>query len=356
MTKLFGTITVTLCGVSCLALSGCGNGNTSSQAESTTATTANTSAGATTASATEKLSGTPFTVAYNQWIGFAGIFMAQEQGLFKKAGLDVQFKQFAGPADGTPPLIAGQLDADLTTADTPILLSRESNDNKLHNVMLVDTSHGADGVVAQKGFKTLKDLKGKTIAVTKGQCNELLLLRGLEKSGMTEQDVTITNMDADAGGAAVLAGKVPAAVTWEPWLSKAKANGGSIVFSSAETPNLLLDVLTVSDKTLKEKPADVRAFVAVCLKGNEMAAKDPQAAAKVAQKYLGTTPAEALAMLKKVSIYGVADNARLIGTEATPGVVAKSSADIANFFVKQKVMSEAPAKTNLFTSEYLPKS
>ncbi len=339
------------CAFSAFALSGCGNNAATTDTNSATNAPTNT----TSTSGAETLSGQPFTVAYNQWIGFVGIFMAQENGLFKKAGLDVQFKQFPGPADGAPPLIAGQIDADLTTADTPILLSRESNTNTLHNVMIVDTSNGADGVVAQKGFKTLSDLKGKTIAATKGQCNELLLLKGLEKAGLTEKDVTVTNMDADAGGAAVLAGKVPAAVTWEPWLSKAQANGANIVFSSKETPNLLLDVLTVSDKTLKEKPADVRAFVAACLKGNEMALKDPQAAAKVAQKYLGTKPAEALAMMKKVTIYGAADNAKLIGTQNAPGLVAKSSQDIADFFVKQKVMTEAPAKTNLFTAEYLPK-
>lgn len=340
------------CGVlSTLAFAGCGNNAATTEIVANAPATTN----ATSAAITEKLSGAPFTVAYNQWIGYVGIFMAQEKGLFKKAGLDVQFKQFSGPADGVPPLIAGQVDADLTTADTPILLSRESNDNALHDVMLIDTSHGADGVVAQKEFKTLGDLKGKTIAVTKGQCNELLLLRGLEVAGLKESDVTLTNMDADAGGAAVLAGKVPAAVTWEPWLSKAKANGASIVFSSAQTPNLLLDVVTVSDKTLKEKPADVRAFVAACLKGNEMANQNPQEAAQVAQKYLGTTVPEALAMMKKVSIYGGAENARLIGSEAAPGVVAKSSSDIAAFFVKRKVMSDAPAKTNLFTPAYLPK-
>jgi ABC-type nitrate/sulfonate/bicarbonate transport system substrate-binding protein len=72
-----------------------------------------------------------FSVGYNQWIGSVGVFLAKEKGYFKDAGLNVEMKQFAGPADSVPPLIAGQLDAALTTADTPILLSKEANSNPL---------------------------------------------------------------------------------------------------------------------------------------------------------------------------------------------------------------------------------
>ena len=167
----------------------------------------------------------PFRVAFNQWIGFSGVMLARDKGYFKDAGLNVEWKEFSGPADGVPPLISGQLEAALTTADTPILLSRDANTNPLQDVFAIDTSNGADGIVAQKGIASLQDLKGKTVAATKGQTNEFLLLKALEKNGMKPGDITITNMDADAGGAAVLAGKVPAAVTWEPWLSKSRGRG-----------------------------------------------------------------------------------------------------------------------------------
>lgn len=338
------------------ALAGCNSGATTTSTSTSSGVQSAAPAGsANAAGAKEKMSGQPFTVAYNQWIGFSGVFLAKDKGFFKEAGLDVQLKPFNGPADGVPPLIAGQLDAAMTTADTPILLSKESGENALRNVMAIDVSNGADGIVAQKGIKSVRDLKGKTVAATKGQINEFLLLKALQSVGMSEKDVTITNMDAETSGAAVLAGKVPAAVTWEPWLSKAGASGGSVIFSSAQTPNLMLDVVAVSDKTLKSKPADVRAFVAACLQGNELALKQPAEAAKIAKKYFGTTEAEALAMLKKVKLYSASDNRTLIGTAQAPGQFAKSSAEIAAFFVSQKVMAEAPKEPNLFTAEYLPR-
>lgn len=328
-----------------VALAGCNSSSTQS------ATTSNQT---TSPAANTKPSGKPFVVAYNQWIGFAGVLLAQEKGYFKDAGLDVQLKQFSGPADGVPPLIAGQIDAALTTADTPILLSKAGVENPLHNVLVIDTSNGADGIIAQKGISKVADLKGKVVGATKGQVNEFLLLKALDSVGMSANDVKITNMDPEAAGAAVLAGKVPAAVTWEPWLSKASASGASVIYSSKNTPNLLLDVATIAEKTAKERPADVKAFVAACLKGNELALKNPAEAAKVAEKSLGTSQKDALAMLGKVKLFGTAENKTLIGTAAKPGSVAKISSEIAAFFVKNKVMSEAPKNSNLFTADYLP--
>ncbi len=330
-----------------LSLAGCNNA----------ATTDNSTKDAVTNTASvpeEKLSGKPFTVGYNQWIGLVGVFLAKEKGFFKDAGLDVQMKQFAGPADGIAPLIGGQLDATLTTADTALLLSKEASDNTLHNVFIIDTSNGADAIIAQKGIKSLKDLKGKTVGATKGQCNELLLQKGLQSVGLSDKDVTVTNMDADTAGSAVIAGKVPAAVTWEPWITKAKNAGANVIYSTRQAQNLILDVVTTSQKTRDAKPADLRAFVAACAKGNEYALKNPPEAAKVAAKYFGSTAPEALDMMTKVKLYTNADNKRLMGTTEAPGAAIKSINEVGKFFVAQKVLTESPDAATLFSADYLP--
>jgi NitT/TauT family transport system substrate-binding protein len=163
-------------------------------------------------------------------------------------------------------------------------------------------------------------------------------------------------MDADAAGAAVVAKKVPAAVTWEPWITKASSAGAKVIYSTKDAPNLILDVVAVSRKTMDDKPADVRAFVAACVRGNEYAIKNPKEAAKVAAKYFGSTEKEALDMMTKVKLYTGADNARLMGTDSAPGPVAQSTKEIADFFVSQKVLTAAPTETNFFDASYLPKA
>jgi len=338
-----------------LALAGCGQNSATSTSQAPDAAPSTSTNAGNTAGAAPKLSGQPFVVGYNQWIGLTGVFMARDKGFFKQAGLDVQMKQFAGPADSVPPLISGQIDGSFTTADTPILLAKEATENALSNVFIVDTSDGADGIVAQKGIASVSQLKGKTVAATKGQVNEFLLLKALQSSGMSDKDVTITNMDADTSGAAVLAGKIPAAVTWEPWLSKAASAGGKVIFSSRETPDLILDVFTVSKKTLGAKPQDVRAFVAACAKGADYAKAHPAEAQAVAAKSFEIKAADAKDMLAKVKIYSTTDNRRLMGSVGAPGPAFKTASQIAGFFQAQKVIAQAPDVSALFTSEYLPR-
>lgn len=298
--------------------------------------------------------GKPFTVAYNQWIGLVGVFLAKDKGYFQKAGLNVDLKQFSGPADGVPPLMTGALDGAFTTADTPILLGKNAGNNPLQDVWIVDTSNGADGIVAEAGIPDVKALKGKAVAATKGQVNEFLLLTALKASGMGESDVKVTNMDADAAGAAMVAHKVPAAVTWEPWLTKAQSGGAHVIFTSRQAPNTILDVFTVSQKTLTDRPNDVRAFVAACAQGADYANAHPDEAAQTAAKYFGSSPQEAKDMLTKVKVYGVPDNHKLMGTAAAPGPAVQTVGKIAQFFVAQKVLPSAPDTSKTFNVDYLP--
>lgn len=297
----------------------------------------------------------PFVVAYNQWIGLVGVFLAKDKGYFDKQGVNVQLKQFSGPADGVPLLVTGQLDGALTTADTPILLSKGPNADSLKDVWITDTSDGADGIVADKSIASVKDLNGKNVAATRGQVNEFLLLTALKQNGMTENDVQVTNMDADSAGAAIVANKVPAAVTWEPWLTKAQSGGNAhIIFTSKQAPNTILDVLTVSKETMQQRPNDVRGFVAAIAQGAEYAGAHPDEAAQVAVKYLGTTLPDAKSMLTKVKIYGPADNRRLIGTPDKPGPALKTASAIGQFFADQKVLPSAPDTSKSFVTDYLP--
>ena len=57
----------------------------------------------------------PLKVGHDQWIGYSGMFIAEAKGFFEEEGVDVDFVPFAGPGDTLPPLIAGQLDLNVTT-------------------------------------------------------------------------------------------------------------------------------------------------------------------------------------------------------------------------------------------------
>src|SRR5207253_2486605 len=90
-------------------------------------------------------------------------------------------------------------------------------------VFPIDASVGGDGILAKSTIKTVQDLKGQKVAVNQGSVSEWFLAQVLKKNGLSLSDVTEQNMKSGEAGAAFVAGQVDVAVTWEPWLSKAKA-------------------------------------------------------------------------------------------------------------------------------------
>ena len=289
-----------------------------------------------------------YKVGYNNWIGYLALFVAEEKGLFKEEGLAVQKKSFSAPGDGLKPLLAGDLDAHFTTLDSTII-ALDKAPGKLKVVYLTDTSAGADAIIAKKEIKSIKDLKGKTVAATVGECNHLLLAKALEKAGLSEQDIKLTNMGPDDGGAAFAAGKLDAAVTWEPWISQVQADKkGHAIWTSKDTPNLLLDVVTISTATAKDKGAETRAFLRALNKANELVIKDPKTAAKLAAKAIEMKPEDVEGLLPKVKLYGGKANAEQLG-----GVAAKAARELAAFFKQRKVNETLVDAGTIFDPSYV---
>ena len=290
----------------------------------------------------------PYKVGYNAWIGSIAFFVAEQKGFFKDEGLDVQKKSFSSPGDPLKPLLSGDLDAALSTADS-VLTVVDKAPGQLKVVYLTDTSAGADAIVAKKGINSVKELKGKKVAATLGQCNQLLLDIALQKAGLTEKDIQLVNMNPDDAGAAFAAGKLDAAVTWEPWITKVSAEKiGHVIFSSKDTPNLILDVLAVNTKAAAKKTAETRAFLRALNRGYDFVLAHRDEAAALAGKALEQKADEVKPMLDKVNLYGKSKN-----LEVLAGPAAEASKQVAKFFKDQRVNDTLVDTTTLFDASYL---
>lgn len=290
---------------------------------------------------------TPYKVGYNNWVGFIGFFVAQEQGYFEEAGLDVQAVSFGAPGEGIVPLINGNLDAHFTTADSVITRLDKAPDS-MKIVYLVDTSNGADALVAADGIESVADLKGKKVAVTVGECNHLLLAKALESAGLTEDDIMLANMDPDAAGAALKAGSVDAAVTWEPWISTIISTGGEAIYSSANVPNLILDCVAVSEATLAEKGEATQAFIDALSRGQAFVAAHPSEASAMIADVIDWSAEDIEATLPTITLYGAAENeAQMTGGSA---LVAK---ELASFFKEKDITDSEVDVTHLFDTRFV---
>jgi NitT/TauT family transport system substrate-binding protein len=290
----------------------------------------------------------PYKVGFNAWIGSIAFFVAQQKGFFKEEGLDVQTKSFSSPGDGLKPLLSNDLDAVLSTADS-VLTVVDKAPGQLKIIYLTDTSSGADAIVAKKDIQTVKAMKGRKVAATLGQCNQLLLDKALEKAGLTEKDINLVNMNPDDAGAAFAAGQIDVAVTWEPWITKVSGEKtGHVIFSSKETPLLILDVLAVNTKGAAKKPAETRAFLKALNRGYEFVQAHRDEAAVLGGKALEQKPDEVKPMLDKVDLYSPQKNLELLA-----GPAAAASKQVAQFFKDHKVNDTLVDTSTLFDAQYL---
>jgi NitT/TauT family transport system substrate-binding protein len=262
----------------------------------------------------------PIKLAFSTWNGYIGLVIGVEEGFFEDAGVDVEYTVVEDPVQRFNAFKAGRLNAIATTVDT---FSR-TNANGVPSVMVLglDASVGGDGIVAKKDITSVEQLKGQTVAVSQGSTSQWLLAYVLDQNGLSLDDVKQTDLTSGDAGAAFVAGSVPVAVTWEPWLSKAEENpDGHVLASTKEYPDIITDEVAFSPDFIKENPDSVKAF----LKGYAMAVdfleSNPDDAIADVTEYLGQTPDEVKATMETVPIWSIEDSKKFFGTADSPGPI-----------------------------------
>jgi NitT/TauT family transport system substrate-binding protein len=211
---------------------------------------------------TSLLSAAPLKVAYSDWPGWTAFAIASEKGWFKQAGVDVELLWFEyGPS--MEAFTAGKVDAVMVTNGDALVTGANGAKNVM--VLVTDYSNGNDMVVAQPGIASLKDLKGKKVAVEIGLVDHLLLLNGLKKAGMKEADIELVPTPTNQAPQVLASGQVAAVAAWQPNAGAAlKAVAGSKgIYTSADEPGLIYDTVTVSPQSLAQRRADWVKFVSV---------------------------------------------------------------------------------------------
>ena len=123
-------------------------------------------------------------------------------------------------------------------------------------VLLIDKSNGGDGIAVRGGIGSIKDLKGKTVAVDgPGTVQHFMLSYILEKNGLSIRDVIRQTMGAQPAAQSFVTGQNDAAVTYEPYLStvRAKPDAGKILVTTKEYP-VVIDTLVVPEGLHREEP------------------------------------------------------------------------------------------------------
>ena len=204
----------------------------------------------------------PLKIGYSDWPGWVAWEIAIEKDMFEKAGVDVQFEWFDYVAS-MDAFAAGQLDAVAMTNGDTLVTGATGAQGVM--ILINDYSNGNDMVVARPGIKSIKDLKGKKVGVEIGFVGHLLLLNALEKNGLSESDVELVNVPTNETPQVLASGDVDAIVAWQPNSGQALelVPGSTRIYSSADEPGLIYDVLAVSPGSLKARKDDWKKVIEV---------------------------------------------------------------------------------------------
>ncbi len=245
----------------------------------------------------------------NPWLGYGQWHLAAKKELFKAQGLEsVELVNFTTDADLNAALASGQLQCGNIATHTAMNFMAAGLPIKI--VLLLDVSTTADAMVSDGSITDVKGLKGMQVALEEGTTSDILLNYALAQNGMTIADVQKVPMPAADAGSALIAGKVPVAVTYEPYLTLAAQQNPKVktIYTAGENPGLISDVLVVTDEFLKSKPGQIVALVKAWGAAVDDYRKDTPGGRAIISEAVGAKPDELTTAFDGVTYYSLAEN------------------------------------------------
>ncbi len=201
----------------------------------------------------------------------------KEQGLLEKAlaadGIAVRWVQSAGSNKALEFLNAGSIDFG-STAGAAALIGR-INGNPIKSVYVYSRPEWTALVTTPKtGIKTVADLKGKRVAVTRGTDPHIFLVRALAEARLTEKDVKLVLLQHADGRLALERGDVDAWAGLDPIMAAAEIEGGAELFYRKAEANTW-GILNVREAFANENPALVRKVIAAYEEARKWSVANP---------------------------------------------------------------------------------
>ena len=180
---------------------------------------------------------------------------------FEKDGIAITWVQSAGSNKALEFLNASSLDFG-STAGAAALIGR-INGNPVKSVYVYSRPEWTALVTRpDAGISSVADLKGKSVAVTRGTDPHIFLVRALADAGLTEKDVSLVLLQHADGKLALLRGDVDAWAGLDPMMASTEVETGSVLFYRKPEANTW-GILNVREEFAKKNPELVSRVLAV---------------------------------------------------------------------------------------------
>jgi NitT/TauT family transport system substrate-binding protein len=216
-------------------------------------------------------------------------FVAIEKGYYEAAGLDVQVMRGQGSADAIKQVAAGN--AHFGFADAGSVVLARANEQVPVKLLAIIYARPPHAIYALKGtgIARPKDLEGRKIANPAGGAIPKMFPAYAKAAGIDAAKVTWVVAPSEQLPSLLTLGRVDAVgqfTVGEPLLRKQAAPKELVELTYADAGlDFYSNGIVAADATIQRQGELARRFVAATLRGLKDAIADPQAAARILNKY-----------------------------------------------------------------------
>lgn len=184
------------------------------------------------------------TIGYSKLIISLPVFVAADQGLFAKNGLDVTLEEFETAQPLMDALVSGKVDVAGYTAYAITMNASLRAKKELYYLtsLVEDARHPISKLLVKKdsSLKSIADLKGKRVGILPTVAYKLWMEAILAKNGVDPADVTLQNVAPPMSAATLESGTVDALFTNDPAAAAVLKSGvGKELVTGAVVPEFL---------------------------------------------------------------------------------------------------------------------
>lgn len=252
-------------------------------------------------------------IGLQPWLGYGPLWIAEEKGYFEEQGVDARLVNFTWDQDVNAALASGNIQVQAAATNTLISLINAGVD--VQAFLLMDAAYEADAIIAGEGVETVADLKGRQVAYERGATSDLLLNYALSEAGLTIEDVESVPMGASEAGLAVIAGRVDAGVSYEPYISAALAEGEgySVIYDASARPGLISDVLIAETGFIDNNMETLVGIARAWDQAVDFLRADPEEGGRIIAEAVGSPMDQFTVAFEGVRLYDLEENVEELG-------------------------------------------
>jgi NitT/TauT family transport system substrate-binding protein len=283
------------------------------------------------------------------WPTYLVTFIAQEQGLFTKYGVEVDLVLMDTLTGSLDIYKSNEVDGAFMVYPDAIMLDAESTNSRI--VYSVNYSDTGDLIVGNPLLDNLGDLKGKTVSFEGlNTFSHFFVMKFLEKAGVLEGQFKTANLENAKVVEALDAGDVQAGHVYGVPASQALKKGYKILAKAGELPHSFVEVLIFHAQVVEKRRDDIQKFTNALVEALAFLREHPSEACRIMAKFSSVSKTELEEILNAIKVFSLEDNKQLFKPQ---GPLYESGQEIIDFFYKKGGIVKIPNLKQMIDGQFV---